>query len=344
MTSNPFQRRLMTKRERVAAALQGQEVDRAPISFWGHDYLREGTAQGLAQAMLERHFQHDWDYMKLNPRASYYAEDWGAAFTPSSDPHRSPELSDYPLKQPQDWERLPALDVRLGAYGQQLEALRLVKGGLTQDDAPVVQTVFSPLSVARYLVGGEEVVQHHMAEAPWSLHVGLAVITQTLVNYAQACLEAGADGIFFATTAWATHDRLTADQYREFGRPYDLQVLAAVQGAFFNILHVCRDRNMLDILLDYPVSAINWAATLPGNATLAQGQAKTTKAVMGGVGEATLLEGTPEAVAAEVRTALESTGGRLLLAAGCSISPAVPAVNLRAAREAVLAWRQERTR
>jgi hypothetical protein len=43
----------MNKRERVMAALAGQPVDRVPASFWGHDFLREWTAQGLADAMLE---------------------------------------------------------------------------------------------------------------------------------------------------------------------------------------------------------------------------------------------------------------------------------------------------
>ncbi len=43
----------MSKRERVMAALRGDAVDRAPVSFWGHDFLREWSAEGLAAAMLE---------------------------------------------------------------------------------------------------------------------------------------------------------------------------------------------------------------------------------------------------------------------------------------------------
>jgi hypothetical protein len=37
----------MNKREQVEAALRGASVDRAPISFWGHDYPKEWTAEGL---------------------------------------------------------------------------------------------------------------------------------------------------------------------------------------------------------------------------------------------------------------------------------------------------------
>jgi len=57
---------------------------------------------------------------------------------------------------------------------------------------------------------------------------------------------------------------------------------------------------------------------------------------MGGVSEkTTLVSGTPEQVAAEVERALaETEGRRVLLAPGCSIPPATPAANLRAAAEA----------
>ena len=43
----------MNKRERVDAALRGQPVDRVPISFWGHDYLREWSAEGLSRVARE---------------------------------------------------------------------------------------------------------------------------------------------------------------------------------------------------------------------------------------------------------------------------------------------------
>ncbi len=43
----------MNKKERVDAALRGETVDRVPASVWGHDYVREWSAQGLAEATVE---------------------------------------------------------------------------------------------------------------------------------------------------------------------------------------------------------------------------------------------------------------------------------------------------
>ena len=326
----------MTKQERVRAALAGAEVDRVPVSFWSHDFLREWTPQGLAQAMLERHRQYDWDYMKVNPRATYYAEAWGCRYRPSGDPARGPETLDYVLKSPSDLEKVQPVDVHQGPFGEQLQALRLIAEGLA-GEAPFVQTVFSPLSVIGRMANGDrEAVRRWMRKAPEALHRALAAVTESLAAYATACLQAGADGIFFPTVEWGTYDNATAEEYNQFARPYDLRVLQAAAAGWFNILHVCRQNNMLALLLDYPVQAFNWASSQAGNPGLAEGLAQTERAVMGGVDQATIGSASPEEVAAEVREALRQTGGRrFLLAPGCSISPLTPEANLRAAAQAV---------
>ena len=324
----------MNKLERVEAALRGAEVDRVPISFWGHDYLKEWSAEGLAEAMLDNYRAYDWDYMKVNPRASYHVEDWGAVLEHSTDPDRGHTFKRAPVRFPEDWRHLRALEPDRGVLGEQLAALSLIRDGL-KGEAPFVQTIFSPLSVAKYLAGNRaEPVKESMAGHRRALESALDLISRVFAEYAQACLEAGASGIFFATTGWASSSQVREDEYRTFGIPYDLRVLEAVAGkAPFNILHNCGDSIYFDLLAAYPVAAISWAATLPGNPTLAEGKRRTGKAVMGGVGEKTTLpEGTPEQVAAEVSQACAQTGGRrVLIAPGCSIPPRTPRANLEAA-------------
>ena len=326
----------MNKRERVMAALAGQPVDRVPASFWGHDFLREWSSQGLADAMLESLRRYDWDYMKVNPRATYYAEAWGCRYRPSGDATRGPETVDFVVRSAGDLEKIRAVDVGGGPFAEQLEALRLI-GRALGGEAPFIQTVFSPLSVVGRIANGDrEVIRRYMREAPQALHGALAAVADTLAAYGRACLDAGASGIFFATTEWGTYDNATAEQYQEFGRPYDLRVLEAVQGAEMNVLHVCRPRNMFDLLADYPVHVINWAAGEPGNPSLREGLARSKLAVMGGVAVTTVAKGTPDTVRAAVRQALSETGGRrFLLAPGCSIPPDTPEANLLAVRSSL---------
>ncbi|MGE5334707.1 MAG: uroporphyrinogen decarboxylase family protein [Nitrososphaerota archaeon] len=327
----------MNKTERVDAALKGAPVDRVPISFWGHSYLKEWSAEELADAMLENYRRYDWDYMKVNPRASYHVEDWGARLERSNDPNRGPRFVDWPVREPGDWRRLRPLEPERGVLGEQLQALRQIRDGLA-GSAYFIQTIFSPLSVAKYLAGNRaEPVLISIQDNPDALRVALDVITETFANYAQATLEAGASGIFFATTGWASSDALTEEQYRRFGREYDLRVAETFAGkAPFNVLHNCGQHIYFDLLADYPVEAISWAATLPGNPTLGEGKERTTKAVMGGVSEKTTLpNGTPEQVDEEVRQAIKETDGRrVLVAPGCSIPPATLAANLEAAAAA----------
>ncbi|MGZ3675281.1 MAG: uroporphyrinogen decarboxylase family protein [Ktedonobacterales bacterium] len=327
----------MDKRTRVEAALHGDAVDHVPISFWGHDYMREWTPEGLAAAMLENYHTYDWDYMKVNPRASYHVEDWGATLERTSDPNHGHRFLAVPVNGPDDWRRLRPLEPDRGVLGQQLTALRLIGEGL-RGEAHFIQTIFSPLSVAKYLVGNRpEPVKQSIADHPDALKAALEVIVQTFATYANASLAAGASGIFFATTGWASADLLTQDQYTEFGVEYDLRVLDAVVGrAPFNVLHNCGDHIYFDLLASYPVHAISWAATLPGNPSLADGKLHTAAALMGGVDEKTTLpHGTPDRVAAEVTQAIKETyGRRLLLAPGCSIPPNTPPANLRAAAKA----------
>jgi uroporphyrinogen decarboxylase len=177
-----------------------------------------------------------------------------------------------------------------------------------------------------------------MADDPDGLRAALDVITETFITYSLASLGTGASGIFFATTGWATKDMLSEDEYRRWGRDFDLRVLDAVKDrAPFNVLHNCGAGIYFDLLADYPVHAISWAATLPENPSLAESLTRTQKAVMGGISEKTTLpDGTPEDVANEVRQALTATNGlRLLLAPGCSIPPRTPPANLAAAALAV---------
>ncbi len=328
----------MKKRERVMAALQGREVDRAPISFWGHDFLREWSAEGLAAAMLESVQTFDYDYLKVNPRASYFSEAWGCRYRPSNDPARSPSLEHWVLNEASDLQAIGPVDVQAGSFGEQLEALRLIGEGLG-GEVPFVQTVFSPLSVLGRMAKDRKLLHHWMAEAPEALHAALAAVTETLASYSKACMGTGADGIFFATTEWGTYDACTIDEYEAFGRPYDLQVLEAVRDAPFNVLHVCRPNNMLEQLLDYPASVVNWDVHGTGNASLQEALTKTQRAVMGGVDEQqVLLDGSSEDARAQVQNALRETGGqRFFVAPGCSISPQTPPQNLHAAVEAARA-------
>ncbi|MCH7800195.1 MAG: hypothetical protein IIC24_01495 [Chloroflexi bacterium] len=326
----------MTRWERVRAALTGGDVDRIPISLWRHFWGQETTAQGLSDAMMGFQNEYDWDFMKINPRASYHAEDWGLKMRFSGSDSQSHETVDWPVKSPADWRKIERLDPTVGALGEQLQALELIAkqaGG----EVPLLMTVFTPLAVAAQLAGSADAMSRLIDDDPDALKPALDAITETLSAFAGKVMDRGAAGLFFATTAWASYDRLSDDDYASLGRPYDLRVLEAVSDAEFNVLHVCNSDNMLTELRDYPVDAYNWDALDDTNVWVLEGAKITLKAVIGGLSHTTTLAtGTPQEVAEEVRwTAEMIEGSGWMLGPGCAIPSQTPPENLRAAREAV---------
>jgi uroporphyrinogen decarboxylase len=325
----------MNKKERVEAALRGDAVDRVPVSLWGHDFVREWSSQGLAEAMIEEFMRYDWDYMKVNPRGTFMVEGWGAHYTPSGDPLKAPIFGGSPIHSSTDWKKLRPLEPDQKTLGEQLHALELINH-VVGFDAYIVQTIFCPLGIANYMVGDNKVpVQQSIHEDRRAIHQALRVITETNINFAIASLEYGASGIFYATNGWASEGMLTADQYREFGEQYDLEFFDAIKSrSKLTILHNCGSHIYFDQLASYPVQAISWDSAQAGNPDLADGSARSGKAAMGGIREkSTLLKGSIGQVQEEIGRVLESTESRhLLLAPGCAIAPETPAKNREAVR------------
>jgi uroporphyrinogen decarboxylase len=97
---------------------------------------------------------------------------------------------------------------------------------------------------------------------------------------------------------------------------------------------VCRARNFLKELADYPAHAFSWATTEPGNPPLGQTPWLHGSAAGGISQETTLQQPSPDGVREEFQAALAATGGKgFILAPGCSIPPGTPAANLQQLRE-----------
>jgi uroporphyrinogen decarboxylase len=321
----------MTKRERVMAALSGEAVDRVPVAFWLHNFVTENSAEGLAGETLRLARTFDWDFLKPQSRAQCFAESWGLEYTASRDRAVPFTVTRAPAAGVSDLAALEPADPRAGALGEQLEALRLIRAAIGPE-TPIIWTVFSPLMVMAYLMkGGREQALALMRSEPTAVEHALEAVAVTLRAYAGACLDAGADGLFYATNL-ATRAIMTPAECRRFQRPYDLKILAAVERAPFNLLHVCGEGVLFDEFLDYPVTAYSWAPAA-GNPTLTEGQMKTGRSVVGGFPAKPDIAGfTGAALADRARSAIAETGGRrLLLGPDCSIDPDTPEPILHAA-------------
>jgi uroporphyrinogen decarboxylase len=318
----------MTKRQRLAATIASEPVDRLPVSLWRHFYLEERTRDGFVQAMIRWQKTYDWDFLKINARYSYHVEDWGNRYTAPPDAVTEPALIRAVVRQGDDFRHLDRLDA-LGREGRPARVLSEHLGAVADlrkalgREVPMVMTIFTPMSIAMDLAGGPQDLAALIALDAPAVHTGLQTITDTFADFARQAVEAGADGVFLAATHTATLTNFTADQYAEFGRPYDLEVLHAAEGAgaTLNCLHVCKPRSLVSELADYPVSLLNWDTADPMNPPLAQLAATPGKAVMGGLDRNLMLR--PDQVPALLeqarKTVASMTGMPFVLGANCAI-------------------------
>jgi uroporphyrinogen decarboxylase len=326
-------------RARVEAALAGGDVDRPPGGAWGHRYRDEWSPDKLAEVTIDRARRFGWDFVKLQPRATFFAEAFGAPYRPAGHALRAPVVDGPTVEDLDDWKSLRL--VNQDVMDEQARTLGVVANALG-DRVPVLQTVFSPLSVASYLVNRENRrLVREMRSHPDVVLPALGKIADALIDFSRKSVEAGAAGVFYAISGFATPDSMPAAVYDELALPLDLRVLESLPtAAWFNVLHLCGSHINMEVGRKLPVQAVSYSIHNQGNPSLGDARRISGKAVMGGLEQRrVLVGGPPDAIEAQVRDAIASTnGGRgLLLAPGCSVPPQAPDVNLRTMMEAAAA-------
>jgi uroporphyrinogen decarboxylase len=330
--------RSMDGRQRVEAALALGLGDRPPVGAWGHTYREEWSPSDLAAITIERARRFGWDFVKFQPRASTFAEAFGSVYKPSGHRLKGPVTERVAVPDVEAWRTVDLVNPTV--FDDQVESIGIVARELGRG-VPVIQTVFSPITVAGYLVGkSKSRVVRELRKSPDLMRPALDRIADALVDFSRRSVEAGAAGIFYAISGYASKDAMPEVVYRELVLPYDLNVLQRLpREAWFNVVHLCGSHLHFGISRDMPAPAVSWSVHNQGNPSLAEGRDISGKAVMGGLGQrSTLIYGPPANVEAEARRAVGETGGRgLLLAPGCSVPPRARDANLAAMVSAVAA-------
>lgn len=251
----------MTSKERLQTMVRGGAIDRVAVSGWMHMPLVDHNVHDFVKATINLTDYCGFDFIKVMTNGNFMPEAYGADLTPSRDPHEwCCTFHRYPLQSANDVAKIQVLDAKSGSLRREVEAVKMLADHY-QGDMPILATIFNPITSIQEMMSclDPTTVQEMMRTRKEELHTGLKAVSRTIKNYLDELITAGIDGIFLANQ-YSMASIITPEQYDEFCRPYDIDILKYIEGrTWFNMLHVHGDAGLLfDHCIDYPVEAFNW--------------------------------------------------------------------------------------
>ena len=165
----------MNKRERLSKTIAGEATDRLPTALWRYWPGDDQRAADLARSTVEFQQAYDWDFVKITPAETYSVIDYGVQDEWQGDPDGTCRITRRAVSRSLEWTELRPLDPTRGTLGRQTEAIRLISDGLRHDDAPIIQTIHSPLAQAG-MVAGNELLVRHIRQHPDRVHPVVAEV------------------------------------------------------------------------------------------------------------------------------------------------------------------------
>lgn len=314
-----------TKKDRFNAILSGERADRPIVIGWRHFIEVENQPLLSAKAQVDFTNKFDWDIVKFTPRATYYSEVWGNEYDYNDYEAIVPRMIKPTIQSIEDLGKIDERNRSATPIAEQVDAIRRIKE--LEPERPIVQTVFSPLSVLFFLAG-------HLPFANGSLygstnplpikellngkglHHALRAISLTLADYVTALGRAGVDGIFYSTMGTAHPAILDDSAFHELSQQYDLIVLEANETKK-TILHTCGAHSQPNRFLPYPIQGLSWDTNAQGNPDLST---PFNKVKVCGLNQQLFAENNVEEIKKQAKSALtlmENTP--FILAPNCSI-------------------------
>ena len=278
----------------LRSMIRSEPLDSPPVLLWKH--FRIDEPHELARRTVDFYRCHRLSAAKIMPDIPLLFED--RALT--------------------SWSQVAQLRrfgsaVTTGRAAEYVRTVELVRRELEPQDVVLV-TIFSPLALVGLWCGPAAL--REMADGDRAVaHGVLSALAGVVGGLAQACVEAGADGVYYS--CWG-QDVLTAAEYSELGVPYDLAGLRGTAAAELRLLHLHGRVDTVERYAQYPVQVAGWsevesplrledgARSLPG------------KFVMGGIAE-NRSGPADAAAAARVAALIERFGQRFVIAPGCSL-------------------------
>ena len=198
---------MVTAKERLRKALTGERVDRPP-------FICPGGMMNMITTEVMQRVGSPWPDAHLEPRAmaklalgaqrligienlgvpfcmTVEAEAMGALVSMGT-MASEPRVVGYPLSQLKSWSELPSIKTGTGRVGIVAEAVGMLVDN--NPELPVIANLTGPITLATSLVEPMSFYKA-MGKQPEVIHDFLSYITENLIVFGRALLQAGAPGI-----------------------------------------------------------------------------------------------------------------------------------------------------
>ncbi len=267
---------MITASERLNTVLDGGKSDRPPCICPGgmmnmvtvdlqdevsvffpeaHEDAHQMAA--LAKAVYDRGFFENYGVPFC---MTVEAEAMGAAVTLGRK-DVEPHVTDYAFDDVHDFRKATPIDLDAGRAKVVLDAIRILRA---QDDGvPIVGNLVGPVSVASSVMEATRFYKQLRKERELS-HEYLEFVTQELIRFGVAQVEAGADIIAIADPS-GTGEIMGPRHFAEFAVPYIEKLQRACQDAGARtIVHICGQmHSVYQQISEVKANALSFDAVVP---------------------------------------------------------------------------------
>lgn len=320
----------MTKREQVLAVLNGEKTEQIPCGFWLH--FPEGFENG--QPAIDMHLK--------------FFEESGTSICKIMNENTMPNLPH--INTAADLDKMEPVSHDDPIIVNQVALVKEICSRMN-GSAVMVATIHGIVASASHTLFGvnnygeeREKIGKMLRENPEGMKKLFGIIADYLAYLSAECVRAGCDGIYYAALG-GEEFMFTDEEYEEFVKPYDLQVLNAVKEAKCNILHICKDHLHLERYKGYEAAIYNWGV-YSDNPGLVEGRKifGDDKVYMGGLDDRSgvLVDGTDEEITEAVHKIMDEFGtDNWILGADCTLPTDVDLHRVHVAIQAANSYKRQ---
>ena len=330
----------MDKLELLLQTFKGQNEEYPLFSLWKHFPNTDRDPYQLADIHVDFYNKHQFDLMKISPHGRFPVVDYGCIVAEDYDPITgSTRCEKCCINRINDWESLEPIDANEGELGKQIKTVNLISKKL--ESLPKMMTLFSPLMVASKMDCN---LVSNIRTKPETIREALFTVTEDIVEFAKASIDAGAEGIFLASQHFRKTD-LTWDEVQNFEISFVKKLISKIKGkAEFIVMHVHgQDIQFKEASGLSDIDALNWHDRLTWP-ELNEAAKIFPKGLLAGIDETrTLVDGTDEEIKNNILDAFQKSkenSNRIIISPGCVIPITVPEKNIEIVSQTIIKARK----